>query len=169
MCLRLKSYLVWESECFAMLKFRWLPGAQTAAAKRLTRFIWQEYYVLLYDEVFLKNNEPFWGKMSSNTSMLSGSCWWFMIVQVCSLISVFPATPDAQSAAAKRLTRFILKVIISAAKVISLWWDIRVSECFAMLKFRWLPGAQTAAAKRLTRFIWKEILCSTIWWSIFEK
>ena len=66
-----------------------------------------KYCVLLYGEVFLKNNEPFFGKMTSKTSMLSGSCWWYMIVQVCLLISMFPATPDAQSAAAKRLTRLI--------------------------------------------------------------
>ena len=76
----------------------------------------RKYCVLLYGEVFLKNNEPFFGKMTSNTPMLSGSCWWYMMVQVCSLISMFPATPDAQSAAAKRLTRFILTVIFSCIR-----------------------------------------------------
>ena len=76
----------------------------------------RKYCVLIYSEVFLKNNEPYFGKMTSNTSMLSGSFWWYMIVQECSLISVFPTTPDAQSAAAKRLTRFILKVIFSSIR-----------------------------------------------------
>ena len=81
----------------------------------------RKYYLLSYGEVFLKNNEPFLRKETSNTSMLSGSCWWYMIVQVCLLISMFPAMPDAQSAAAKWLTRFIWKVIFSCIR----WRNIR--------------------------------------------
>ena len=39
-----------------------------------------------------------------------------MLVQVCLLISMFPATPDVQSAAAKQLTSFILKVLFSCIR-----------------------------------------------------
>ena len=77
----------------------------------------RKYCLLLCGEIFMENSELFWGKMTSNTSMLSGSCWWYMIVEVCLLISMFPATPDAQSAAAKWLTRFILKVTFFPANV----------------------------------------------------
>ena len=47
-----------------------------------------------------------------------------MIVQVRLLISLFPATPDAKSAAAKRLTKFILKVIFSYIR----WRNIKRKE-----------------------------------------
>ena len=151
------------SECFAMLKSILLPDAQTAAAKRLTRFNWNKILSIiwwsnfekitsrfwerwlpiypcylglvgdiwsykyadefryLYGEVFLKNNEPFREKVDYNTSMLSGSCYWYKIVQVCLLISMFPATIDAQSAAAKWMNRFIWKVIFSCIR----WRNIR--------------------------------------------
>ena len=51
------------SECFAMLKFIWLPDAQTAVAKRLTRFNWRKnilfYYVVKY---FWKITSRFGGR-----------------------------------------------------------------------------------------------------------
>ena len=93
-----------------------------------------EYFLILCSEVFLKNIEPFWGKMTSNTSMLSGSCWWYRIVQVCLLFSMFSATPDAQSAAAKWLTRFIFKVIFFCIR----WRKIRHKSpaCFCAMCLR---------------------------------
>ena len=68
------------SECFAMLKFIWLPYAQTAATKRLTRFIWKKIIICFsLVKYFLKINEPLLRNVTNRASMLYGSCWWYMI------------------------------------------------------------------------------------------
>ena len=82
----------------------------------------RKHSLLLCGEIFLKNNEPFLRKMHNNSFMLSGFCWWYMIAQICLLISMFPATPEAQSAAARWLTSFIWKGIFSFIR----WQSIRL-------------------------------------------
>ena len=62
----------------------------------------RQYCFLSADEIFVTFNEPFFGDMSSTEVLSFGGCV-NMVVQEYILISVFPSTPYAQSAAAEWL------------------------------------------------------------------
>ena len=128
--------------------------------------------------------------------MLCGSCWWYMIVEVCLLISMFPATSDAQSAVAKWLTRFIWKVVVS---FIRLWtirknnepfsWNVsytkfiscgyfEIIECQNVLQCRsWYdcqthkllrPNGWLGSFERRYCLLFSEAFCEN-WRAVFEK
>ena len=119
----LKSYLM-AILCQNISQCRSLYDCQTHKLLRPSGWLGlfeRKYSLQLCGEVFLKNNEPFFRKMHYNSFMLSRFCSWYMIAQVCLLILMFPATPKAQSAAAKWLTRFYWKGIFSFIR----WRSIR--------------------------------------------
>ena len=62
----------------------------------------RQYCCLSADEICLTFNEPFFGNMSLTKVLSFGGCV-NMVVQEYILISMFPSTPYAQSAAAEWL------------------------------------------------------------------
>ena len=62
----------------------------------------RQYYFLSADEICFTLNEPFFGDMSLTEVLSFGGCV-DMVVQEYILISMFPSTPYAQSAAAELL------------------------------------------------------------------
>ena len=62
----------------------------------------RQYCFLSADEIFFTFNEPFFGDMSLTEVLSFGGCV-DMVVQEYILISMFPRTPYAQSAAAEWL------------------------------------------------------------------
>ena len=71
----------------------------------------RQYCFLSADEIFFTFNEPFFGDMSLTEVLSFGGCV-NMVVQEYILISIFPSTPYAQSAAAEWLRAIKRKEIL---------------------------------------------------------
>ena len=109
--------------------------------------------------------------------------------QACSLIAMFPGTPDAQTAAAKSPRGITWKAILFAIcwrNIVQFWravfrqyvfdstlviWGcvgMIAQEYILILMFSRTPYTQSAAAERLRGIRWKTILFSICWRSTFQ-
>ena len=79
----------------------------------------RQYCCLSADEIFFTFNEPFFGDMSLTEVLSFGGCV-NMVVQEYTLISMFPSTPYAQSAAAEWLRGIKWKAILFSI----CWWNL---------------------------------------------
>ena len=146
----------------------------------------RQYCLLSADEIFLKFNEPFFGNASFNIDRLRHNSK--SESRICYFFSMFPGTPDAQTAAAKWLRGIKWKAIL-----FSIWWRniFKYNEpffrnasfnidrlchktksesriCYFFSMFPGTPDAQTAAAKWLRGIKWKAILFAICWRNIFQ-
>ena len=106
--------------------------------------------------------------------------------QVCSLVSMLPRTPAAQTAAAEWLWGIKWKAILFAFccgnifqfyepffhkvsfNIVQVIWDIKNQLCSLISMFKRMPDAQTAAAERLRDIVWKTILFYICWRNICQ-